>query len=232
MIRWDDFLTDTLAKVAVLEEALGFQQYLVGLGYPPKGIVLDLRGNSGGWAGLYIMMASYFFAADAPLQIPVFDEYGYSNAGGDWTREYSPPVALSSPRPELAYTGQLGILIDESCASSCEFFTQTLQKVGRARVLGQYASSGAGANVDQARLPGGIFFQYTVGRSTYAGTSDYNIEARGVTPDVRLPITTETESAKAAGDDPVLDLAAQTLASEAPAGTIPAATSAAATPAA
>ena len=231
VLRWDDFLTDTLAKVAVMEEALAELQYFASQGYPLRGIILDLRGNSGGWEGLYIMMASYFFAADAPLRYPVFDNYSYSDAAGDWVRSYSSPLALSSPKPELAYTGQLGVLIDENCASSCEFFAQTLQAVGRARVLGQYASAGAGANIDRVLLPGGLLFQYTVGRSTYAGTGDYNLEARGVTPDVRLPITAETESAKAAGEDPVLALAPQALAAEQAAAATPAATPAAATPA-
>ncbi|MEZ4660091.1 MAG: META domain-containing protein [Caldilineaceae bacterium] len=46
-----------------------------------------------------------------------------------------------------------------------------------------------------------------MGRTTFAGTDEPNLEAKGVVPDVRVPITLETEQAKQRGEDPVLDAA-------------------------
>ena len=41
------------------------------------------------------------------------------------------------------------MLVDNKCASACEYFSQHLQKLGRATIVGQYASEGAGGPVDE-----------------------------------------------------------------------------------
>jgi heat shock protein HslJ len=114
---------------------------------------------------------------------------------------------LSAPKPELAYTGPLVVLVDQNCASACEYFSQHLQTLGRATVVGQYSTEGAGGPIDRIKLPGGLMFQYTMGRTTFAGSDEPNLEAKGVVPDVRVPVTLETEQAKLAGEDPVLKAA-------------------------
>ena len=53
-------------------------------------------------------------------------------------------------------------------------------------------------------MPGGVTFQYTMGRTTFAGSATPNIEATGVTPDIRVPVSLETELAKRGGADPVM----------------------------
>jgi len=114
---------------------------------------------------------------------------------------------LSAPKPELAYTGPLVILVDQNCASSCEYFSQHLQKLGRATVIGQYSTEGAGGPIDRIQMPGGLMFQYTMGQTTFAGTKEFNLEAKGVVPDIRVPVTLETEAAKLKGEDPVMQAA-------------------------
>jgi C-terminal processing protease CtpA/Prc len=57
------------------------------------------------------------------------------------------------------------------------------------------------------RLPSGIYFQYPRGRSTFADKDVHNIEARGVAPDIRVPVTLEIEQAKLKGEEPVLEAA-------------------------
>jgi heat shock protein HslJ len=56
-------------------------------------------------------------------------------------------------------------------------------------------------------MPGDITFQFTKGQTTFAGTDEPNLEARGVVPDIRVPVSLETEQAKAAGEDPVMEAA-------------------------
>ncbi len=128
--------------------------------------------------------------------------YDFNERG--FVRSATVDYQISAPKPELAYTGPLVVLINETCASACEFFTQTLQTTGRATVIGQYASTGAGGPIDVVSLPGDIRFSYTVGRSTFSGTEDPNIEAKGVIPDVRVPVTLQTEMAKQNAEDPVM----------------------------
>lgn len=203
VIKWADFEQDIPERIAVLEAALAHQQTVDG----SKGIILDMRGNSGGWAALYMTMASYFFSADNPMPTGTFDSWEYDETAGELVRNSVPDYLLSSPKPNLAYTGPLTVLVDQNCGSSCEFFTQTLQALGRATVIGQYATAGAGGNIDQALMPGDVIFQYTVGQYTYAGTDELNLEAKGVLPDVRVPVTVETVTAQLEGEDVVLDYA-------------------------
>jgi hypothetical protein len=141
----------------------------------------------------------------------MFDWYYYDAAAGAQIREYAPKYMLSAPKPELAYTGPLMVLVDGNCASACEYFSQTLQKLGRAQIVGQYATDGAGGPVDEIQMPEGMIFNYTNGRTTFAGTDEYNLEAKGVVPDIRVPVTVESEQAKRTGKDPVLEAAVAEL---------------------
>lgn len=202
VVRWSDFISYIVPKIAVLEEALAFEK-----NQSSAGIILDLRGNSGGWLELYEIMASYFFSADHPMSTHVYDWYVYDNRVDDLVQSYAVDYKISAPRPELAYTGPLVILIDQSCASACEYFTQHLQLLNRATVVAQYPSEGAGGPIERVKMPGGLGFQYTKGRTTFAGTQEPNLEAKGVKPDVQVPVTLETEQAKLAGEDPVLEAA-------------------------
>jgi hypothetical protein len=53
-------------------------------------------------------------------------------------------------------------------------------------------------------MPNGIMFQYTKGRSYFAGTDELNLEGKGVVPDVLVPVTEESAAAVMAGEDPLL----------------------------
>ena len=121
---------------------------------------------------------------------------GSRNSSYDWP--------LSAPDPAAYFPGDVVVLIDPSCGSSCEFFTAMLQSSGRATVVGQYASNGAGGSIKHAALPGGLSFQYPYTGVVFDGTNDLVLEAKGVEPDVRVPVTLESEAARIAGEDPVL----------------------------
>ncbi len=202
VLKWNNFMDNMPVKIAVLEEALGWVK-----GASKPGVILDLRGNGGGAAALYMTMASYFFKPDKPMPSALFDWYKYDAKAGGLIKSYSPNYMLSAPKPELAYTGPLVILVDQNCASSCEYFSQHIQKLGRAAVVGQYSTEGAGGPVDRIQMPGGLMFQYTMGQTTFAGTKELNLEAKGVVPDIRVPVTLETEAAELKGEDPVMQAA-------------------------
>ena len=86
-----------------------------------------------------------------------------------------------------------------------------LQSSGRATVVGQYASTGAGGSIKRAALPGGLAFQYPYTGVVFDGTNELVLEAKGVEPDVRVPVTLESEAARIAGEDPVLAAGLDTL---------------------
>lgn len=206
VIHWNEFTSDFPTKVAIFEEALRAEK-----ANPSQGVILDMRGNGGGWEGGNLTLASYFFAANDPFDINVFDTWTYDEISGGMVKEFTPGFLVSAVDPELVYTGPLYILVDQKCASSCEFFSQELQKVGRATVIGLTATAGAGGNVDRVNLPGGLALQYTVGRSYYAGTEEPNIEEQGVTPDIWLPLTVETLAGAQTDPDYVLNLAVEAI---------------------
>lgn len=202
LVRWSSFIDYVLPKIAVLEEALQAEQ-----SRETGGVILDLRSNGGGWVALYETMVSYFFTADDPMQAHVFDFYRYDAAAGEHVRTVPVDYQLSAPRPDLAYSGPVVILVDQGCASACEYFSQHMQLLERATVIGQYTTSGAGGFIDRITLPGQITFQFTTGGTYLAGTDEPNLEAKGVVPDVRVPVNVETELAKMRGEDPVLEAA-------------------------
>ena len=205
-ITWENF-TEPLVTMAV------FRQFLADVKAHPqvKGIVLDMRGNSGGWDLLYLTLASYFFNADNPVSMHWNDQDSYDAGTGELVREAAREFLLSAPQSDLYWGGPVVVLIDQNCASSCEFFTQFLQSSDRVTVIGQYASEGAGGPINRVTMPGGVTFQYTKGRSYFAGTDELNLEAKGVTPDVRVPVTEDTVAAHMAGEDPVLQAGLQVL---------------------
>jgi hypothetical protein len=139
LVRWSDFLHYILPKLAVLEEALSVEQ-----GRASGGIIIDLRGNSGGWVALYETMASYLFTAENPMPVGIFDEYFFDASQGKRVKVYSPDYKISAPNPDHAHSGPVVVLVDQTSASAAEYFSQHLQQLKRATIIGQYPTSGAG----------------------------------------------------------------------------------------
>ena len=206
-IQWDAF-TDELYKIAVWEKVL---QDVPG----GTGLIIDMRRNSGGSALLMYTMASYLFAEEAPAKLHWTDLYTYDDKAGDVVQEFATDYTLYSPKPALTYRGPVVVLVGEGSASAAEYFPQFLQSQGRANVVGEHGTEGAGGSVETAAMPGGITIWFTKGRTYFAGTNELNLEAKGVTLDVRVPITLENELAKQEGRDVVLEAGVAALNQEA-----------------
>lgn len=170
------------------------------------GIILDLRGNGGGTALLQYAIMSYLYSAEHPFTFANLTQYEYDIAKGEFITDTNDAVIAAPPGVGF-YAGQVIVLIDNRCASACEFMSYYLQESGRATIAGQYASAGAGGNTNQVILPGGITFNYTAGTDLLNATQKPAFQGVGVLPDVRVPVTEATERAKLQGGDPVLDAA-------------------------
>lgn len=128
------------------------------------GIVLDLRGNSGGLVTEAVTAASAFL--DGGL-VATYDVEGEQRAlhaepGGDTTR---PLVAL----------------VDGGTMSAAELLTGALQDRGRAVVVGS-RTFGKGSVQMPTPLPDGSVAELTVGH--YRTPSGRSVDGRGLTPDV------------------------------------------------
>ncbi|NTU81661.1 MAG: META domain-containing protein [Chloroflexales bacterium] len=202
-IQWKGF-DDPLYKLAVWEKFLATFK-------DAPGLVIDLRGNGGGNLALMYTMASYLFTAEQPAPYHWLDSYVYDEQAGGLVRELASDYTLSSPKPELTYGGPVVVLVDDESASAAEYMPQFLQRQGRALVVGAHGTDGAGGVVEHVAMPGTISFHFTKGRTVFAGGDEYNLEGKGVTLDVRVPVTEESEQAKLDGGDPVLDAAVVAL---------------------
>jgi C-terminal peptidase prc len=128
------------------------------------GIVLDLRGNSGGLVAEAVTAASAFL--DGGL-VATYDVEGEQRAlhaepGGDTTR---PLVAL----------------VDGGTMSAAELLTGALQDRGRAVVVGS-RTFGKGSVQMPTELPDGSVAELTVGH--YRTPSGRNVDGRGLVPDL------------------------------------------------
>jgi carboxyl-terminal processing protease len=130
------------------------------------GVVLDLRGNSGGLVTEAVTAASAFL--DGGL-VATYDVNGdqralHADPGGDTTR---PLVAL----------------VDGGTMSAAELLTGALQDRGRAIVVGS-RTFGKGSVQMPSRLPDGSVAELTVGH--YRTPSGRGVDGRGITPDLEV----------------------------------------------
>lgn len=168
-----------------------------------KGIVIDMRQNSGGNGFLADQMAAYFF--EQPLELGNTERYDAEL--GDFTLDPSSTDRYILPPKEQRYDGKLAVLVGPACQSACEFFSYDVSLAERATVVGQYPSAGLGGSVDQFLMPEGQYFQFTVGRAVDMN-GNIHIEGKGVVPSIRVPVNEETLFGRG---DPVLEAGIQYL---------------------
>ncbi|AOR37325.1 peptidase S41 [Streptomyces fodineus] len=128
------------------------------------GIVLDLRGNSGGLVTEAVETSSAFL--DGGL-VATYDVDGaqrslHADRGGDTTRP-------------------LVTLVDGGTMSAAEMLTGALQDRGRAVVIGS-RTFGKGSIQMPTELPDGSVAELTVGH--YRTPSGHAVDGRGITPDL------------------------------------------------
>lgn len=159
-----------------------------------RGIVLDLRGNTGGVIGLLIGTAGFFVdsavslgtlsARSTRLQYVVNPRR--SNRRGDQVRPYAGPLA---------------ILVDRHSASSTELFAQGMRDIGRVRIFGD-STAGEALPSTLLKLPNGDVLMHPI--ADFHAPGGRRVEASGVVPDFLIPTTRRT---LLAGRDLALDAA-------------------------
>jgi carboxyl-terminal processing protease len=151
-----------------------------------KAIVLDLRGNPGGFGGMAIPVAARLISRETSLGTIQF-------------RDFANNLVAAPSLGQKPFSGKVVILTDEGSASTSEILAAGLQEAKRAVVVGE-STVGAALGSTIEALPGGAVMQIPVaGFKTPKGVA---IEGRGVQPDRRV---LETRAALLAGHDPVLD---------------------------
>ena len=160
------------------------------------GIVIDLRGNPGGLAGMIMGLAGHFLAERSTLGVMTTKQ-------SEHPLRFNANPRMVNARGERVepYAGPVAILVDGLTGSASECFTGGLQSLGRARVFGQ-TSMGRALPALFDRLPNGDVLIHAWG--DFVTGTGVRIEGRGVVPDVAVA---HTRAALLEGRDPTLERA-------------------------
>lgn len=152
-------------------------------------MIIDLRGNPGGYLEVAVDMASWFLPVGKSVVIEDYNQESKNNTHR--SRGYD------------VFTDQLKlvILIDEGSASASEIFAGALREHGKATLIGA-TSFGKGSVQQVFPVTDDTSLKVTVARwLTPNGTS---ISKGGITPDIEVEMTAEDREAER---DPQLDRA-------------------------
>ena len=143
------------------------------------GIVIDLRGNSGGAGAMVMGLAGHFFTDRRELGTQTMRD-------GKMTYIAMPRFVNTESEAVQPYAGPLAILIDETSASASEVFSGGVQSTGRARVFGE-TSAGAVLPARTTMLPNGDALLHALG--DFKTSTGITLEERGVVPDEVVRLT-------------------------------------------
>ena len=160
-------------------------------------LVLDVRGNPGGFLQSAVNIASYFLPAG---KVVVSEEFSDSSQND---------VFRSKGRQIQEFTPQnLVVLVDGGSASASEILAGALKDHGVATIIGSQ-TFGKGSVQELVPVKDGSSLKVTVARwLTPNGTS---ISNNGLTPDITID---RTPQERVAGEDPQKDAAVRFLAGE------------------
>ncbi|HRY62976.1 MAG TPA: S41 family peptidase, partial [Candidatus Paceibacterota bacterium] len=159
-------------------------------------LVLDLRGNPGGYLEAAVDMASWFLPSG---KVIVSEEFG-TNSNQAPNIHRSKGYNIFDPK-----VLKMAILIDKGSASASEILAGALNEHGVAKLVGE-KSFGKGSVQELIPVTGDTFLKITVAK--WMTPNGHSISDFGLTPDIIVPITKEDI---AAGKDPQLERAAKLL---------------------
>jgi C-terminal processing protease CtpA/Prc len=165
-------------------------------------LILDLRGNGGGYVKTLEWLLGYFFEKD----VKIADLKG--------RKEMKPHEAKG--KGSNAYKGKLVVLIDSKSGSAAELFARVIQLEKRGTVIGDRSAGAVMRSQHFSHQVGTdrvVFYGASVTDADLIMTDGKSLENVGVTPDELLLPTPADLAAKR---DPVLSRAAALLGIELP----------------
>jgi len=150
------------------------------------GVIMDLRGNSGGLGAMAMGMAGWFLEEDRTLGTLRLRDRDLKM------------IVQARPKP---FIGPLAILVDGLSGSASEFLSGGLQEIGRACVVGS-RTKGEALPGQFTTLPNGDVFMYAV--ANFVSADGHELEGVGVIPDIEANLT---RAALLDGRDPAVDAA-------------------------
>lgn len=162
-----------------------------------KALIIDLRGNGGGYEETLLRLIGSLFDHDVTI--------------GDLKRRKETKPLVAKTRGEHPFAGKLIVLIDSESGSAAELFARVVQLEKRGTVIGD-VSAGAVMRAKEYPHEMGVdivvFYGVSITDADIIMTDSKSLEHTGVAPDeIKLP----TAADLAAKRDPVLAYAASLL---------------------
>jgi carboxyl-terminal processing protease len=143
-----------------------------------SGLVLDLRGNSGGSMKTATALADLFLAKDTILRVVDRKDPTSRNPG-----------SRAMAKPKVAFPFPVAVLVDSVTASGAEILAGALAPLPRVQLIGQ-RTFGKGLIQRVFPLPDKHMLKLTV--AEYILSDDRAIHKQGIEPDITLyPVSTE-----------------------------------------
>lgn len=172
----------------------------------PKGLILDLRNNPGGYLHTAVEVASQFIKQKTVKDGQTVDSIILYEQHSDGTRE---PFKVKPSGQD--FTGGLAtdipmvVLVNGGSASASEIVAGALQDTGRATIIGTL-TYGKGSVQNVHELSDHSSFRVTVAH--WLTPSGRDINGKGVIPDIEVKMT---DADTASGNDPQLGRAVEFL---------------------
>jgi carboxyl-terminal processing protease len=160
-------------------------------------LILDLRGNGGGYVKAMEKLVGDFFDKD----IKIAELKG--------RKKLDPSIA--KPRVGNVYKGKLIVLVDSESGSAAEIFARVVQLEGRGKVLGDVSAGAVMQSITSEQEMGAdsvVPFAISITHADVIMNDGKSLEHVGVIPDEQI---IPTGADLAAGRDPVLARAAELL---------------------
>jgi C-terminal processing protease CtpA/Prc len=173
------------------------------------GLVVDLRGNSGGSYQLVPHLIASFFSYDRPLLPKAYAQRQLDSVSKVWRTRGGlglPPDLPLFAQDDVRYAGKLVLLVDQECRGPCEIFTSWLQRARRAFVVGTEATAAGVGHLTRVHLPSGVSVEIPMVSELMASGDSY-VDGVGVQPDLRVTVDADFIQRINQGGDPVLDAA-------------------------
>jgi carboxyl-terminal processing protease len=158
------------------------------------GLVLDIRGNFGGVAGMAMGVGGHLVDSAVPV--------GVMLTRAQTVKFTMNPRRVSTANERVApFAGPVAIVVDALSVSTSELFAGGLQDLGRVRVFGEQ-TAGQALPAMAERLPTGDILYHAI--ADFRGPSGRAMEGDGVRPD---ELVRPERDALLRGEDPALDRA-------------------------
>lgn len=187
-------------------------------------LVVDIRGNGGGMDQMVADIMTSFYSRKSFYEyqnwiVPStgkFEIWKTNEITGAYVKRDAGIWIEPGTRP---FRGQVAVLVDNGCISSCEGIALGLSRLPNATLVGFYGTNGSFGMVgDGALMPGGQVITWPFGQSLDV-SKRVQLDSRngvgGVSPDVRVPHTLSNVGRAYRGSDVVLEYGLRTFASTA-----------------